>query len=373
MDLRNNKTVPRPVREETANETADEIVDEETVGGATEDRDTEETARELKSKYENELKEIIVQQREREMLWQRERDEERRTWEQQLQEMRDQLAKVDTKADQTENENEKTENENEKRENENEKHENENEETENQGRYNSLCRWQMDLENKSMELQYERKLLELERELVAARSVNQETSSGVQQSVAKIFGGTYDSALPLNNPAVDVVTELMGCVELPEAVQNDKKDVMTVTRLYEYALEKSVSLAEMVRDKLDGSSLRVALERFTNAFRAGRQVPNTILWFIKILCLKHQCPLLSSKLDMAIKYAGSVTHEVRLSQLSKIKATGDLPGLSQGQESKSMRELMGIAEMRNMASSEEGAAVESFGETVVSYMLFEMQ
>lgn len=180
------------------------------------------------------------------------------------------------------------------------------------------------------------------------------------------------SGLPITDPAVNLVDEVVNLIPLDDHLRIDKPgnaNVTTVSDLYNTTMKTATDLSQIVKGRPSHSSLRFALEKLKLSIRLRKQTGDAVAAGCIIQAAAIFCPELRYRLISALKMAASLCHLERLDILPQIVQQGKTLTIPTEMQSMTVEQLPGIAEL--VSNGWDSILVKSFEDLVLSYVCFD--
>ena len=176
-------------------------------------------------------------------------------------------------------------------------------------------------------------------------------------------------SVPLDDPAVDVITDFSNCVVLEDRLKAVGTDgnprTSTVTEFFNRTNEKSQDLKLILTEPAAGSSLESRLKQYRVAFHSQKHPGKQTMLVVMLRAIEKFCPDEKLRLIAVLKIAAIQTHAARSGSALVVKQTGQLPTVNTESSGLRMAELPGMVEMILDMKDE---FVDSFEELILAYI-----
>lgn len=178
-------------------------------------------------------------------------------------------------------------------------------------------------------------------------------------------------SVPLDDPAVDLITDFSNCVVLEDRLKAVGTDgnprTSTVTEFFNRTNEKSQDLKLILTEPAAGSSLESRLKQYRVAFHSQKHPGKQTMLVVMLRAIEKFCPDEKLRLIAVLKVAAIQTHAARSGSALVVKQTGQLPTVNTESSGLRMAELPGMVEMILDMKDE---FVDSFEELILAYICF---
>lgn len=178
-------------------------------------------------------------------------------------------------------------------------------------------------------------------------------------------------SVPLNDPAVDIVTDFANCVPLDDKLRAVNADgipkMSTPTEFFGKINEKSPDLKKILTEPASGSSLDSRLKQYRIAFHCQKHPDELTMLVMMVRAIEKFCPTETLRLVAILKVAAAQEHEDRCKTICDVKQTGQLPTMAGIRSGVRLAELPGMTELILNPRTE---YIDSFEELIMSYLCF---
>ena len=239
---------------------------------------------------------------------------------------------------------------------------------------NEKRRMQLEMMNRELECQ---RMLEEEREELRKKAERRDAAGRDTGSCRSDSSDDDDDdgfeCLPMSDPASDIIIDLLNSIKLEKKLRLENREgnqsVSTISGFYDTTVHRATGIESFVKERMPGSSLKYAFQRFRIAFHSKKKPGRKTMMACMVRAAYNLCVDLRPRIVTAVKKAASLDHAARLAAITDVKGNGTLKPLSAEYRMMPLDKLPGMVQL----NSDECASdmIESFETLIFDYICFE--